>query len=189
MEGVCPNCRGSGEIIKNPCKKCGGTGKVEKKRDLQIKIPAGIQDGNRVRVNGEGEAGVKGGQNGDLYVFISVKKDDFWSRNDNDLHCTVPILLTTAVLGGEISITLIDGEESILKIPPGTKSGSKFRIKNKGMIILNSGGRRADAVITIDIEIPTATNAEEKDLYTKLDTILKKKENNVANGFFKKWFN
>ncbi|MDR2526645.1 MAG: molecular chaperone DnaJ [Rickettsiales bacterium] len=188
MESTCSKCRGSGEIIKNPCKKCNGRGKIDGKRDLKIKIPAGIQDGNRIRINGEGEVGIKGGTNGDLYVFVSIKKDAFWDRKGDDLYCSVPVLLTTAILGGEISIPMIDDISTQVKIKEGTQSGEKIRIKDKGMTVLNSGGRRGDVIVNLDIKIPFPSGDDEKKLYLELDKILKEKENNKDSGFFKKWF-
>ncbi|GMO57688.1 MAG: molecular chaperone DnaJ [Rickettsiales bacterium] len=187
MEGECPKCHGTGQIIKNPCSVCNGNGKVEKKRELQVKIPAGISDGQRIRINGEGETGIKGGVNGDLYVFVKVQSAENWVRDGDNLLCNISVLLTTAVLGGEVKITLIDDTETILKIPAGIESGTKLKIRDKGMSVLNSGGRRGDVVATIKVEIPTADTNEEKELYSKLDSILKEKSTN-NNGFFNKWF-
>lgn len=189
VENTCRRCGGTGEIIQNPCSECKGTGKISKNRTLNVKIPAGVQDGSRIRLAGEGEAGTKGGQNGDLYVFINVKDDKFFTREGDDLHCEVPILLTTAILGGEIGIKLIDGTEAIVKVPEGTRCQTKLRLRDKGMPILNSGGRKGDLIVKVVIDIPKATTDEERELYTKLDTILKEKESNSGIGsFFKKWF-
>jgi molecular chaperone DnaJ len=186
VEGVCPYCKGTGEIIKKPCQKCKGKGKIEKTKNLEIKIPAGIQSGNKIRFNGEGEPGLRGGRNGDLYIFVTIKKDDFFERKDNDLYCKIPLPLTTAILGGEIKIKMIDDTESVLKIPAGTNSGTKFRISGKGMTLLNSGGRKGDLYVNVEIETPTADTEDEKSLYLKLDEILKNKPK--SNSFFKKWF-
>lgn len=188
VENVCKRCGGTGEITKNPCQECKGLGKINKNRTLSVKIPAGVQDGSRVRVAGEGEAGTKGGRNGDLYVFISIKPNDFWGRDGDDLTCEVPILITTAILGGEIGVKLIDGSEAVIKIPEGTKCQTKFRLKGKGMPVLNSGGRRGDLIVKVSIDMPKSSSAEERELYLKLDKILKEKENKDTEGFFKKWF-
>lgn len=188
VENVCRKCGGTGEINKNPCKECRGAGKINKTRTLSVKIPAGVQDGSKVRVSGEGEAGSKGGKNGDLYVFITIKQDKFFTREGDDLLCDVPILLTTAIMGGEIGIRLIEGGDAVIKIPEGTKCQTKFRLKNKGMPILNSGSRRGDMIVRVSVEIPKATTSEEKSLYLKLDKILKEKEEKNESGFFKKWF-
>jgi molecular chaperone DnaJ len=186
MEGECPYCKGTGEVIKNPCHKCRGSGKVDKKRNLEVKIPAGISDGQKIRINGEGEVGTRGGRNGDLYVFVNIKKDDFWTREENNLYCKIPIIMTKAVLGGQVELKLIDDESYTLKIPAGTKGNTKFKVSGKGMPILNSGGRKGDLYVNIEIETPTADSQEEKDIYLKLDEILKNKTK--SNGFFDKWF-
>ncbi|MDD2840689.1 MAG: molecular chaperone DnaJ [Rickettsiales bacterium] len=188
VENSCRRCGGTGEINKNSCHECRGAGKINKTRTLSVKIPAGVQDGNKVRVIGEGEAGSKGGRNGDLYVFITIKQDSFFTREGDDLLCDVPILLTTAILGGEIGVKLIEGGDAVLKIPEGTRCQTKFRLKSKGMPILNSGSRRGDMIVRVTVEIPKATNNEERDLYLKLDKILKEKEGKNEEGFFKKWF-
>ena len=188
VENVCRRCGGTGEIIKNPCQECKGAGKVNKNRTLSVKIPAGVQDGSRVRVSGEGEAGTKGGKNGDLYVFISIKQNKFWGREGDDLTCEVPILVTTAILGGEIGVKLIDGSEAVIKVPEGTKCQTKFRLKGKGMSILNSGGRRGDLIVKVSIDMPKPANLDERELYLKLDKILKEKESKDSGNFFKKWF-
>lgn len=188
VETACKRCGGSGEINKNPCHECKGSGKINKNRTLNVKIPAGVQDGTRIRVAGEGEAGTKGGRNGDLYVFINVKQDKFFTREGNDLLCEVPILVTTAILGGEIGVKLIEGGEAVVKIPEGTKCQTKFRLKGKGMPVLNAGGRRGDLIVKVTVDMPKPSNQEEKDLYLKLDKILKEKEAKTENSFFKKWF-
>ncbi len=189
VENTCKRCGGSGEVNKNPCHECKGAGKINKNRTLNVKIPAGVQDGSRVRVAGEGEAGTKGGRNGDLYVFITVKPDRFFTREGDDLLCDVPILVTTAILGGEIGVKLIEGGEAAVKIPEGTRCQTKFRLKGKGMPILNGGGRRGDMIVKVTVDMPKPSSTEERELYLKLDAILKEKESNKnEGGFFKKWF-
>lgn len=189
VENTCKRCGGSGEINKNPCHECKGAGKINRNRTLNVKIPAGVQDGSRVRVTGEGEAGTKGGRNGDLYVFLTVKPDRFFTREGDDLLCDVPILVTTAILGGEIGVKLIEGGEAVIKIPEGTKCQSKFRLKGKGMPVLNSGGRRGDVIVKVTVDMPKPSTTEERELYLKLDSILKEKESNRnEGGFFSKWF-
>lgn len=188
IENTCQKCGGSGEFVSSPCSECRGSGKINKNRTLSVKIPAGIQDGGRVRVAGEGEAGSKGGRNGDLYVFITIKKDDFFTRDGDDLLCDVPILVTTAILGGEIGVKTIDGGEIAVKIPEGTRCQTKFRVKGKGMPVLNSGGRRGDMIVKVTVDMPKPSSSEERDLYLRLDKILKEKEAKGDTGFFKKWF-
>lgn len=188
MEVPCSKCSGSGEIIKNPCKTCGGKGNVNKSRTLSVKIPAGIQNGNRIRLSGEGEAGTRGGRAGDLYVVVSVRNHEFFQRSGNDIYCKMPVLVTTAILGGEIEVPIIDGSKAMLKIPEGTQPNSKFRLKNKGMEILNSKGRRGDMYVEVEIVIPKSLHVNEKDLVKKLDKTLQEKAKKSSNGFFKKWF-
>jgi molecular chaperone DnaJ len=189
VERTCSHCNGAGEIIKNPCKTCRGTGRTTKNRTLSVKIPAGIDNGNRIRLSGEGEAGMRGGRAGDLYVFINVKNHPFFERNGADLYCEMPLGLSTAVLGGSIEIPLIDGKKASIKIPDGTQTGNKFRLKDKGMEIMNSGGRRGDLYVVVKISTPKHLSSEEKKLFQKLDETLAKKEEKETTGFFKKWFN
>jgi len=188
METPCDQCGGTGEIIKNPCKTCHGKGRISKSRTLSVKIPTGIQNGNRIRLSGEGEAGSRGGQAGDLYVFVSVRQHKFFERNNEDLYCKIPILVTTAILGGEVAVPIIDGGKALLKIPAGTQPNARFRLKNKGMPILNSKERRGDMFVEIETEIPKNLNTSEKDLVEKLDKTLQEKAKKSGNGFFKKWF-
>ena len=188
METPCGNCGGSGKIIKNPCKTCGGKGNISKSRTLSVKIPAGIQNGNRIRLTGEGEAGSRGGQAGDLYVFISIKNHEFFERNGDNIYCKIPILVTTAILGGEIEIPIIGNGKAMLKIPAGTQPNSRFRLKDKGMAVLNSSNKKGDMFVEIEVEIPKNLNINEKDLIKKLDKTLQEKATKSGNGFFKKWF-
>jgi molecular chaperone DnaJ len=189
VERTCSHCNGAGEIIKNPCKTCKGTGRTNKNRTLSVKIPAGIDNGNRIRLSGEGEAGMRGGRAGDLYVFVNVKNHPFFERNGADLYCEMPLGLTTAILGGSIDVPLIDGKKASIKIPDGTQTGNKFRLKGKGMEVMNAGGRRGDLYVVIKINTPKHLNSEEKKLFQKLDETLSKKEEKETTGFFKKWFN
>lgn len=187
VERTCTTCAGTGQIIKNPCKTCGGEGRVNKEKKLAVKIPVGVDDGNKIRLAGEGEAGQRGGTAGDLYVFISVKKHDFFTRDDENIYCEVPIKFTTAALGGSIEIPIIDGSKAQLKIPEGTQNGQQFRLKSKGMSILNSGGRHGDMFVKVAIETPVKLSTEEKNLLKKLDDLMKDKHNNPqSEGFFKK---
>ncbi len=187
VERTCTTCSGAGQIIKNPCKTCGGEGRVNKEKKLSVKIPAGVDDGNKIRLTNEGEAGQRGGGAGDLYVFISVKKHDFFARDEENIYCEVPIKFTTAALGGTIEVPIIDGTKAGLKIPEGTQNGQQFRLKSNGMSVLNAGGRRGDMFIKVAIETPVKLSAEEKNLLQKLDDLMKDKHNNPqSEGFFKK---
>lgn len=186
VEQTCRKCGGSGKIIKNPCKKCNGTGRFNKNRTLSVKIPAGVDNGSKIKLSGEGEAGFNGGNAGDLFVFVSIKKHDIFVREKNDLHIKAGILPTTAMIGGEIEVPTIDGGKASIKIPSGTQDGDKIKLSSKGMPVLGSGGRYGNLVVNVRIDIPKTLSIEEKELVQKLDALLQKSKND--NGFFKKWF-
>jgi molecular chaperone DnaJ len=188
VEKVCHSCKGAGTIIKNPCKKCHGNGRINKEKTLIVKIPAGVEEGNRIRISGEGESGLRGGKPGDLYVYISIRKHKHFMRKGDDLHLELPLLFTTATLGGDIDIPVIEGEKTTLKVPESTQNNSQFRIKGKGMSIINSGGRRGDLFIKVNLEVPTKLTAEEKSLMQQLEAVINKR-NNKADSIFKKIFN
>lgn len=188
VERTCSKCGGSGQIIKNPCKICGGDGRISKERTLSVKIPAGVEDGNRIRLASEGEAGVRGGKAGDLYVYISIAKHEYFTRKGNDIYFEMPIRFTTAALGGSIQVPTIDGSKAKLQIPAGSQDGDLLRFKSKGMTVLNSGGRRGDMYVNIKVAIPEKLSKEERDLLEKLDKIMEEKsaKKNKNNGFFRK---
>ncbi len=187
VERTCGTCSGTGQVIKNPCKTCRGEGRVNKEKTLAVKIPAGVEEGSRIRLAGEGEAGARGGQAGDLYVFMSIKKHKFFVRKNDDIHFEVPIKFTTAALGGSVDIPTIDGEKASLKIPEGTQNGDQFRMKSKGMSVLNAGGRRGDMFVRVAIETPVKLSSEERELLQKLDKLMQGKANNPkSESFFKK---
>ncbi len=187
VERTCTTCHGTGQIIKNPCKKCNGEGRVNKEKSLTVKIPAGVEEGSRIRLAGEGEAGVLGGPSGDLYVFISIRKHQFFIRRDDNIYFEMPIRFTTAALGGSVEIPTIDGTKTKLQIPEGSQSGDQIRLKSKGMSVINSGGRRGDMFVKINIETPVRLSTEERELLQKLDKLLQdKKSNPKSESFFKK---
>ena len=187
VERTCTTCAGTGQIIKNPCKTCRGEGRVKKEKTLSVKIPAGVEEGNRIRLAGEGEAGSRGGQAGDLYVYISIRKHQFFTRKGDDIHFEMPIRFTTAALGGAIEIPTIDGTKAKLQIPEGAQSGDQMRLKSKGMSVINSGGRRGDMYIKINIETPVKLSGEERELLMKLDKLMVDKASNPkSENFFKK---
>jgi molecular chaperone DnaJ len=187
VERTCTSCGGVGQIIKNPCKSCRGEGRLNKDKTLSVKIPAGVEEGNRIRLSGEGEAGQRGGPAGDLYVYISIKKHQFFTRNGDDIHFEIPMKFTTAALGGSVEIPTIDGAKANLKIPEGAQNADQFRLKSKGMSVINSGGRRGDMFVKINIETPVKLSSEERDLLTKLDQLMSKKSSNPkSESFFKK---
>jgi molecular chaperone DnaJ len=187
VERSCTGCQGSGQIIKNPCRKCSGSGRVNQQKNITVKIPAGIDEGSRMKVAGEGEAGIRGGSSGDLFVFISVKKHQFFQRQEDDIFFEMPILFTTAALGGEIEIPTIEGTRAKVTIKEGSQNHDQFRLKGKGMSVLNSGGRRGDMYVKVNIETPVKLSAEERELLQKLDLLMKNEKNNPkSEGFFQK---
>src|SRR4051795_2123090 len=138
IERTCPTCQGRGETIDNPCSACNGAGRVSRERSLSVNIPAGVEDGTRIRLAGEGEAGMRGGPAGDLYIFLAIKPHPFFQRDGADLYCRVPISMVTAALGGEFTVPTLDGSDAKVKIPEGTQSGRQFKIRGKGMPVLRS---------------------------------------------------
>lgn len=188
VERTCTTCSGTGHIIKNPCKVCKGEGRVEKEKVLSVKIPAGVESGNRIRLAGEGESGIRGGGAGDLYVFISIKDHKFFERKGDDIICEIPIKMTTAALGGAVEIPTIEGTFAKLSIPEGTQTNDQFRLKSKGMSVINSGGRRGDMYVKIFVETPIKLSAEEKSLLEKLDKSIGAKSHPESEGFFSKLF-
>jgi molecular chaperone DnaJ len=179
----CPNCRGSGEVITNPCGNCHGEGRALGQRKLSVKIPGGVDDGTRIRVAGEGEAGVRGAANGDLYLFVHMKRHPIYAREGTTLVAECPITFTTAALGGSISLPGIDGHQVDLKIPPGTQSGEQLRHRGSGMSVLNGRGR-GDLVARILVETPTRMSAKQKKLLEEFRDTETGDECPNAKGFF-----
>lgn len=182
---VCPTCQGSGKKIKNKCPKCSGVGSVKKRIKVELKIPEGINEGQRLRVNNKGQRGQNGGPYGDLYVEIRVKKHEFFIREDNDIILNVPISISDAVLGTKIDVPTIFGEVEF-SIPEGTQSQTKFRLKNKGVKDIRGRGQGNQYVI-IEVITPAKVSREERDLYEQLRTIEKKKDDSIFNKLKKKW--
>lgn len=188
IERTCPTCNGAGTIIKSPCKKCGGAGRIRGEKILQVSIPAGVEEGRRVRVAGEGEAGVRGGPRGDLFVLIALKPHQFFKRDGANLFCRVPVPMTTAALGGSIEVPTIEGSRTKIKIPPGTQTGQQLRIKGKGMSVMRSDAR-GDLYIEIFVETPVNLDKKQADLMKQLDDSLEKagrKNTPESETFFKK---
>ncbi len=157
---TCDRCGGEGTVVKAVCPVCGGAGRVRAKKNIKVKIPAGVDSGSRLRIHGEGEAGMRGGRVGDLYVLIYAKPHEIFERHEYDIYCEVPLSFTTAVFGGEIEIPTLGGKAK-MKIPPGTQSGKVFRLKGKGIARLNDYGI-GDELIRVQVEVPTNLTAEEK---------------------------
>ncbi len=168
VERTCPTCHGAGRVIDNPCGPCGGAGRVNKEKTLSVNIPAGIEDGTRIRVAGEGEAGLRGGPPGDLYIFVTIRPHRFFRREGADIHCRVPIPMTTAALGGSIEVPAIDGSRARVNIPAGTQTGQQFRLRNKGMSVLRSSAH-GDMYVQAQIETPVNLTKEQRDLLKKFE--------------------
>jgi molecular chaperone DnaJ len=168
IERTCSNCGGAGRVIKDPCRTCAGTGRVRKEKTLEVTIPPGVDDGTRIRLSGEGEMGLRGAPSGDLYVFLSIKSHSFFQRDGADLHCRVPIPMPTAALGGQIEVPTIDGSRSHVTVPAGTQTGQQFRLRGKGMTILQSPGR-GDLYIEVNVETPVKLTKRQKELLQEFE--------------------
>jgi molecular chaperone DnaJ len=184
QQSECPTCHGTGEVITDPCDACGGDGRVTKESSIKLRIPAGVDTGNRLRSSGNGDAGLRGGPSGDLYVFLHIKKHDVFEREGDDLHCEVPISFATAALGGEVKVPTLEGFTSI-KIPVGTQAGTVFRLREKGMPRLN-GGRQGDLHVTMQVEIPTKLNKEQQDKLRAFADSIGDNNSPMEEGFFAK---
>jgi len=184
VERTCPTCGGMGQIIKNPCKACGGAGRVQKDRSLSVNIPQGVETGTRIRLAGEGEAGLRGGPTGDLYLFIEVADHPIFQREGQDLYCRVPVSMTQAALGGDIEVPTIDGGRSRVKIPPGSQSGKQMRLRGKGMPAIR-GGAYGDMYIEIAAETPVNLTSRQKDLLKEFEK-LSEENNPESRNFFSK---
>ncbi len=182
VERTCPTCSGLGQIIKNPCRACGGQGRVEKDRALSVNIPAGVETGTRIRLAGEGEAGLRGGPSGDLYIFIEVAAHDLFQRDGATLFCRVPVSMSTAALGGDIEVPTIDGGRSRVKIPAGSQSGRQMRLRGKGMPALR-GGASGDMLIELAVETPVNLTARQKELLREFEN-LSEDNNPELKSFF-----
>ncbi len=166
---TCPTCSGEGEVIENPCTHCGGRGLVTRSRKIKVSIPAGIEDGKRIGIPGQGDGGLNGGPAGDLYVYIHVRPHEYFQRDGNDLYCVVPISITQAALGAEILVsTLEDSRKVKVRIPPGTQNGRILKLKNEGVPLLHSPDRRGDLYLKVLVEVPTRLSGQAKALLKQL---------------------
>ncbi|TYB88627.1 molecular chaperone DnaJ [Oceaniovalibus sp. ACAM 378] len=184
VERTCPTCSGAGQTIKNPCATCHGQGRVQKERSLSINIPAGVETGTRIRLSGEGEAGLRGGPTGDLYIFIEVTEHPLFQRENQHLFCHVPVSIVDAALGGDIEVPNIDGGRSRVKVPAGSQSGKQMRLRGKGMPVLRGGGH-GDMYIELAVETPINLTGRQKELLREFDK-LGDDNNPASSGFFKK---
>lgn len=181
---TCSTCSGSGQIIRNPCGKCRGNGYQQVQRKLKINVPAGVDDGTRLRLAHEGQPGANSGPNGDLFVFLKVKAHPFFERNENDLHCTIPLNIGQAALGAEIEVPTLEGSQK-LKIPEGTQSGTKFKLRHLGVPNLNGGGR-GDLYVHVDVKVPSRLSREQRKLLEQLRDTLPVDNAPAEKGLFEK---
>jgi len=189
IERTCPTCQGMGRVIKDPCRTCGGAGRVRREKTLQVTIPAGVEEGTRIRLGGEGEAGARGAPPGDLYIFLSIAAHRIFQREGANIYCRVPIPMTTAALGGSIDVPSIDGTMAKVTIPPGTQTGHQFRLRNKGMSVLRSPAR-GDMFIQATVETPVSLNKRQIELLKEFEVAGDKDEagrhSPESHGFFAK---
>jgi molecular chaperone DnaJ len=183
IERTCPNCHGRGEVIDDPCPNCGGAGRVTRERTLSVNVPAGVEDGTRIRLAGEGEAGVRGGPPGDLYIFLSVKPHSLFQRDGADLFCQVPISLVTAALGGEFTVPTLDGSDAKVKVPEGTQTGKQFRLRGKGMTVLRSRDM-GDLYIQVMVETPQNLTRRQRELLLEFERESSGETHPESSGFF-----
>jgi molecular chaperone DnaJ len=186
IERTCPGCHGSGRFVRNPCKACRGSGQVQKERTLAVAIPAGVEEGTRIRLTGEGQAGLNGGPPGDLYIFVSIAAHAIFQRDGHDLYCRAPVAFVTAALGGQIEVPTFDGGKTKISIPEGTQSGRQFRLRSKGMPVMRGGGMAGDLYIEVAVETPVKLSKKQKEL---LRTFEKENETGCqpeAESFFAK---
>src|SRR6187397_3235561 len=185
LERTCPTCHGRGQVIDDPCKVCGGGGRVTRERTLSVNIPAGVEDGTRIRLAGEGEAGLRGGPAGDLYIFLSLTSHALFQRDGADLHCRVPVSMVTAALGGEFEVPTIEGAKSRVKVPGGTQSGRRFRLQGKGMPVLRSK-QMGDMYVQVVVETPQNLTKKQKELLAEFEKLSSGATQPEAAGFFTK---
>jgi molecular chaperone DnaJ len=183
LERTCPVCHGRGQVIETPCATCGGLGRTTRERALSVNIPAGVEDGTRIRLSGEGEAGLRGGPAGDLYIFVAISSHVFFQRDGADLHCRAPISMATAALGGEFEVPTIDGGKTRVKIPEGTQSGRRFRLHGKGMPVLRSK-QVGDMYVQVVVETPQNLTKRQRELLHEFQKLSSNETSPETEGFF-----
>lgn len=186
IERTCPGCHGRGRIVRNPCKSCRGNGHVQKDRTLSVAIPAGVEEGTRIRLTGEGQAGLNGGPPGDLYIFISIAAHPIFQRDGCNLHCRAPVSFVTAAVGGSIEIPTCDGGRAKVNIPEGTQNGAQIRLRGKGMPVLRGGGMKGDLYVEIAVETPVRLSRRQKELLRAFEQEAGSGTHPESEGFFAK---
>jgi len=183
IQQTCPTCQGRGAIVTDPCEKCSGSGRLSERRTLSVNIPAGIEDGTRIRLAGEGEAGLRGGPPGDLYIFLSIKPHEFFQRDAADIFCRVPVSFTTAALGGQFEVPTVEGGRTRVRVPEGTQTGKQFRLKGKGMPVLRSRNH-GDMYVQIVVETPQNLTRRQREILEEFDRVQSEENNPESTGFF-----
>ena len=186
IERTCPSCQGLGRVVKNPCKSCSGAGRVQRERTLNVNIPQGVEDGTRIRLAGEGEAGLRGGPKGDLYIFLSIAPHALFKRDEANLHCSVPVSFTTAALGGNIEVPTLGGGRVRVAIPEGTQSGKEFRLRGKGMPSLRGQGPHGDLIVEVMVETPVHLTKKQQELLREFEKAGSEKNSPKSTSFFAK---
>jgi len=181
---TCPRCRGTGQVIERPCRKCSGEGRTEAASRIKLKIPAGIEDGSRLRSMRNGEAGMRGGPPGDLYVVVHIKEHEVFEREESNLFCEVPVSFSVAAIGGEVNVPTLDGQAQ-LKIPAGTQSGTAFKLRGKGVPSINSHNR-GDLIVRVAVEVPTRLNAEQRKKLEEFAALMGEENAPMHKSFFEK---
>ncbi|HEY4987761.1 MAG TPA: molecular chaperone DnaJ [Bradyrhizobium sp.] len=171
IERTCAGCRGTGRVIKHPCKGCKGNGHVQKERTLSVDVPPGVEEGTRIRLSGEGQAGMNGGPAGDLYIFLSVKPHEIFQREGHDLYCRTPVSFVTAALGGSIEVPTLDGGKAKVSVPDGTQAGRQFKLRGKGMPVLRGGGMHGDLFVEVAVETPVKLCKKQKELLKEFEKL------------------
>ncbi len=183
LERTCPTCQGRGQVIDDPCNACAGAGRVTRERTLSVNIPRGVEDGTRIRLAGEGEAGLRGGPAGDLYIFLSLAPHSLFQRDGADLHCRVPISMVTAAIGGEFDVPAIDGGKARVKVPPGTQTGRRFRLASKGMPVLRAK-QSGDMYVQVAVETPQNLTKRQRELLAEFEKLSSQETQPESEGFF-----
>jgi molecular chaperone DnaJ len=186
IERTCPTCQGLGRVVKNPCRSCTGSGRVQRERTLNVNIPQGVEDGTRIRLAGEGEAGLRGGPKGDLYIFLSIATHPLFKRDNADLHCSVPVSFSTVALGGNVEVPTLGGGRVRVAIPEGTQSGKEFRVRGKGMPGLRGQGPHGDLIVEVLVETPVNLTKKQQDLLREFEKAGGAQNSPKSTSFFAK---